>query len=542
MAVTQQQAIEELQRRTQQPDTLGKIAESAPIQAVLGAGDIARSNILEALRRAEPDITGLTIKGIPLAPQKQLVTTPIQQFRPVGEPGRPAYKVGAALGDIGSYWAAGAAGGAGLADLPESALARILQAAPGRIAGAGLFGQAVSPDRLKGGFLGVGIGAGAEAIPAGIAAIRKFTNPNVAKDVIMNYLSGGKSLEENKKAFADSVQNAYNKNEENNNALYNPIFDRVGNRSVYNPKLNPPEYYKNINPSIIDSYLQDTKDLHDNFMQKPTIDNAHRLQSQLGYDSRRFAESNEPANVDFSQKMAKAQQALKNDIDMRLFNEDKTGDLADLYTNASEDFIQNVLPYRQNKDIYGLAKGTLKKSPNITNLFANPTLPGREYLLKIANDIGPKGNKQIIYSEIGKRLKMTPEKLTDEFNALDKKGLSYYKTPTMDDLLSKMSRAKIGQKALEAGVGFGAGVAALPLVHSPTFLSELAGGGAAAALSPVFMGALRAPTAIAAKGIEKAFPVARGATLGAILGQPVSQSNLQQRALAELLKRQKEQQ
>ena len=512
--------------------TLQAIAQSAPIQGILGAGDIIRRNIGAVLPSA-------------IRPQ----------FVPEGDPRRLAYQVGGGIGDIASFLGASELGGAALGGargLPLlSRAAQTLGGGAGRILGTGLYGAATTPEnRLRGALTGTVAGTVGEAIP-GIAALAKYASPQRLTDSIMNYLRGGRSVEENAKSLASDIKNLFETKKGEASDLYSPLFDSVGDSSIYGDLVTPtklgkqidpslagllkkpdvnisqidgnivnlPQIYKNLDPEITNSYLPDIRKLHNKFIDNPTVQNAHDLQSQLGFEIRKL--ENQPvksiADTRDMQNWRTARDSLKQDVNSFLNIKDNSGDLTKMYGDATNFYRDNVAPYLSNSGIAKIAKGNITNPKNIPILFKFPS----EDITKIASDIGDEGKKKILYSELGKKIKMTPEDLTSEISKLEPKGLSSYITPNLQMQLDKIPARITAKTALQRGAGLAAGLALIP--HAAGEMPEILGGIGSAAVTPAIMRTLQRnlPIAPMARGIGRAYPAIRRGALGLGVGQPL---------------------
>jgi hypothetical protein len=477
-----------------------QIVQSAPIQAVLGAGDVT-AKLLSRL--------------LPEAIRPKTLTT--------GDPSRLAYRVGRGAGEVGTFLGAGELGGAALGAaraLPAVGRAAETLAAPGvipgiarRVLGTGAYGAAVSPDREKG--LAMGLAGGALGEIPGLAA-RGITaaSPQALTESIMKTLGKGKSLEENSKSLASDIKNAYEKNEEAASELYNPIFDRLGDRSIYYSRVKSPEFYKYMDKNIVNDYLPDLKRLHNKFMENPTLKNAHTLQSQLRIEISKISKNpfKDLRDTGIMQNYQEARKNLKFDMDHFLDYRDKTGELVHDYDAATEFFKNNVAPYKTSKSLAKIATGKITNPRNIADTFKNPN----EDIMKVVKDIGDEGKNKILYSEIGKRLAMTPEKLTNEIAKLDTKGLTSYITPELHGQIDKLAPRIAARTGLQRAAGFALGAS----LGGGQVGRELMGAGAGAAFSPSIMRFLgRAlPIKGAAKGVGKITPAIRTALLAQYLG------------------------
>lgn len=509
--------------------TLQAIAQSAPLQAILGAGDVVRRNIGALLPSA-------------IRPQ----------FVPGGDPSRLAYKVGGGLGDIASFLGAGELGGAALAGARGLPLlgraAQALGGGAGRILGTGAYGAATTPDsRVRGALTGAAGGTIGEALPA-LAGLAKYASPQRLTDSIMNYIRGGRSVEENAQSLAADIKKSFETKQGEASDLYSPLFDSVGDSSIYGNIVKPtsklgiqidpaisslirrpsirevdgnivnlPADYKNLDPEIINKYLPDTRELHNEFIDNPTVQNAHNLQSQLGFDLRELQKKpikDAADNINF-QNWRKARNNLQQDVHSFLNVKDNTGDLSKMYGDATNYYRENIAPYLTNKDIAKIAKGKITNPSNVANIFKFP----EEEVTKVVNDLGDESKKKIIYSGLTKKVGLTSQDLVNQINGLEKKGLESYITPNLQMQLDKLP-ARMGAKtALQRAAGLGLGLATIP--RAAGIGAEIGGGIGAAALTPAIMRSLQRnlPIAPIARGISKAYPAIRKGVLGLSLGQ-----------------------
>lgn len=539
--------------------TLQAIAQSAPVQGVLGAGDVMRGNIGALLPSS-------------IRPQ----------FVPTGDPSRLAYKVGGGIGDIASYLLASELGGAALTNVralplmeraaqaleasraPEALkevveierralplLGRTMESlggGAGRILGTGAYGAATTPDsRVRGGLIGLAGGTLGEALPA-LAGLAKYASPQRLTDSIMNYIRGGRSVEENAQSLAADIKKSFETKQGEASDLYSPLFDSVGDSSIYGNIVKPtsklgiqidpaisslirrpylrevdgnivnlPQVYQALKKDITKSYLPDTRELHNEFIDNPTVQNAHNLQSQLGFDLRELQKKpikDTADNINF-QNWRKARNNLQQDVHSFLNVKDNTGDLSKMYGDATNYYRENIAHYLTNKDIAKIAKGKITNPSNVANIFKFP----EEEVTKVVNDLGDEGKKKIIYSGLTKKVGLTPQDLVNQMNGLEKKGLESYITPNLQMQLDKLP-ARMGAKtALQRGVGLALGLATIP--RAAGVGAEIGGGIGAAALTPAIMRSLQRnlPIAPIARGISKAYPAIRKGALGLSLGQ-----------------------
>lgn len=449
---------QEMQRRGISPEEGEAVTPGQFVKGEFGtAAQIGRGTVeqlRDQLLKMIPKMPKIpATREMPAAP----AITPERPTFPEAAPTAPT-EIGRALGDILGFAGAGAAGGAARAALPAAEeagpvaarLLRAIRGAPGRMAGTALYGEAVSPDRLKGLEMGGGLGTLAEALPLpfkGAAYLSKYLKPSTVANSIMSYLGGGEGIEENGINFAKLLRNTFQRKTDEATDLYNPVKEAAGKTSIYTNKVNSPEFYKNMfdpvtqkpeDVGIYDDYNRALKKMHNDFIENPTFEKAHDLQSQLGYEARQIEKQpvKPRADINTMDNFNAARDNLRNDMAHFLDYKDASGGLSDAYQDATEAYKQENVPYLINSGIAKIAKGKITNPKNLTTLFKYPD----EDITKVVNDMGPEANRRLLYNELGKLDKATPEKLLSAYNKLDKQGLASYITPELKDGIDKMSQ------------------------------------------------------------------------------------------------------
>jgi hypothetical protein len=425
----------------------------------------------------------------------------------IPSPEGTAGTLGKYTGDIASYMIGGAglkAGLKGLEALPNIGKAAELLGKSGvtasgirRLLGGGLYGAATTEggygDKGMGALKGAAISAALEmpnVVTGGVASALKGADK--AQDMAEQIVNGlkasvGKSktpLEDMGKSIAQDVKNAYDKETNIVNGLYEPVLNKFGKQSLYQ---GGEETLGSKYLSIASKKypIDDLADTHDEFLKSPTFQNGHNLQKDLGEESRRLERMNEKSTLntqDYNllQYIKKTRSALKSDMDNFLRKRDV--DSANLYEVASDYFRENVRPFRSIPIIKEIAKGNQTNPKNITTIFRNPNEAEDSDLTAVMGKMGPEFKNKVLFSSIGKDLGQgsSPEKLIKSFLSLDKKGLGSYATPEFQEQISglatqmaKEGRLKkiggfIGGAALAHGLGGG-----IPGAHS---LIDLLGG------------------------------------------------------------------
>jgi len=348
---------------------------------------------------------------------------------------------------------------------------------------------------ITGGVLGGTMGAVGQALPEMI----RYASPDVLKERMLSYLSKGKRFQENAKAFAKNLVNSLGKRENEASALYNPFFKKVGNRFMPTSAR-----FRSLMKQDKKLLRGRTKDLYDKFVEKPTIKNAHNLQSALYTNAKQAVHGpHEYANTLVSDSIHKMRNTLKEDIDNQLNKFDPTGDLKKTYQEASDYYKEHVSPYDENKFISKIARGKVTNPRNISNIFKSP----EESTMKIVNDLGDEGKNRILLDEIDKTKRITPEKLHQKLGDLKNQGLDSYKTDKLDEYMEKIPR-KIALKAGLQSVGGALTGAAGAAAFGGGIGTELIAGGTMGAVAPKLLKGLGGDILARniAKAVGKAYP------------------------------------
>lgn len=261
----------------------------------------------------------------------------------------------------------------------------------------------------------------------------------------------------------DSIwgSNAFNENKQdslNDNDPY--IFGSPSDKNIssYTSSNMPTENkyngsYPNLSENIFDSLKGGLNDLHNKFLDNPTFQNAHDLQSQLGTNIRKLEGgkiSPDAATQDRIYDYKTARAALKND--MNSFLEQESPHLAEMNSNASDDFYKNVAPYRADPNIYGMANGDIE---NITpqSLGSVFSAPGSN-LNKVVGDLPQDAINNMLYTRLGQRVvSKNPESFINSVTDLDKQGLGSYISPDLENQISSLKNRMMAKNALQGTLG-----------------------------------------------------------------------------------------
>lgn len=295
----------------------------------------------------------------------------------------------------------------------------------------------------------------------GINALKQPFSAQSKAEEILNNLGEGRSVEENSKAVAQKIKDAYEKAKSEGEELYQKVFKSTGNEKI-NENVGPySSRYETLDKEIFTKdYDRKLKRLHQEFIENPNLKNAHELQSQLGYAIRKYKKSDASSNMttadrNIMQGYQEARNSLQADIDNYLAN--KSPDLVERYNDASQNWLENVVPYLSDSKISQMAKGKITNPGILKNIFKNP----EPEIQKIVSDIGESANKNILYDQLGRINNLTPEKLSSAINNIGTTGIESYITPEIENQFGRfgdtIKNKQLGKLLGGAALGLGAG-------------------------------------------------------------------------------------
>lgn len=373
-----------------------------------------------------------------------------------------------------------------------------------RALGSAAFGAVKNPDDItKGAGESAALSVAFDAIPGIGGGIAKGVNalrPQKQAEQILNNLSGGKKLEESAKSLAADISNAYEAKTKEGKELFNPIFDAAGKSSIYqhlSPTFEsgyeslfrsdiPKQAAVNkISPTVFEKD-SDVKDFYKKFVDDPTLENSHKLQSALGASVRDLKRKEAMGTIELDEKNAlsgfsKAREAVLTD--MNSFLDKASPELKNQYKQAQTNWAQNIAPYLENRQIAKIANEKITNPRNLVTIFKNP----EEGTAKVVSDLGADGVNKILYAHLGKY--KDSEKLAKAIGDLDKNGLGSYVTPQFEkqaDALTNKINARKGAGMLASAIGGGLAGHSIGIPYGETM-----GAAAGFALSPLINGLVK---------------------------------------------------
>ncbi len=282
-----------------------------------------------------------------------------------------------------------------------------------RIGSTSGYGAAINPeDRLKGAMEGAEIGTLGEVIPSifkGLSSIAESVKP----------------IGFSKQKISD-IYNNYKKTQIKQKNAYAPVIEKYGDYPV---TFTPKEYLNFSKKNL--SY--DSKDLYDNFLNEPTFNNLHKLQSQIYKDSLAFKKN--PNRINSYQKSKKARDHLVKKINNFLSIDQNA---KNLYSEGSRITREEIKPFLETPELRKIVKGkiTEREPKQLRNLISkalekeHSNIPNNHYLRKVKNELDSKLEKSDITEQVlpESLRKWSPkfdklfqnEKLVDLLQAIDK--------------------------------------------------------------------------------------------------------------------------
>ncbi|WP_342220255.1 hypothetical protein [Rickettsiella endosymbiont of Miltochrista miniata] len=261
-----------------------------------------------------------------------------------------------------------------------------------RLSGTALGGALEDPnDRLQGAENGALLAGAGESIPLALKGIHhtaEFINPQH----FTNKLTA-------------SIKGAYENSKAEAKKYYAAVLDHFGQEKIYaQQSLNHySEWNKKDNLAAYDAKL---KDLHQDFLNTPTLEKAHQLLSQLGSKSSQLS-SRKRLDIHTHNAIAdlmQARSALQNDI--ANFLQQKTSGVLNQYQDASNFYKNTVIPYHAEPFISKIAAGNVKTSTPkklshaLTALTEKEAFPSQHYLQQALEHLNSKINRGKMTSQL----------------------------------------------------------------------------------------------------------------------------------------------
>ncbi|TXG86350.1 MAG: hypothetical protein E6R13_00690 [Spirochaetes bacterium] len=376
---------------------LDSIVNSAPMNALLGFGDAAGNLIRGGLHAAGKPF-GTSFDPATLIQQNRNSQGNLQ-FEDLKSGQGGAYNIGNIAGNVATPLVIADLLGptAGLGAMGE-ALPGILKLAP-QIAGWSALGAAGNPNNPQKGLAEGAIGG---AIGESIAPLAR----GVGK--LADALSEKFYPKKFSKELVDKLRKDYSKVDDKSTEMYNTVLDKYKKDVPENYLYNPQETTYKIDPYYLSD--PDLKTDYKNFLKSPTIDNAHSLKSTMGSLAYDLDSYNSSAT---ERRMGAKLKELKDQFGNIINNvlESKNKNDASLYKDASDYFRDQLVPYRENKNLYNIVSNKERAidpsdlSKALEDVSNQTRVPENHFISQANQEL----NKRLFGGEIlGKTLQKTP--------------------------------------------------------------------------------------------------------------------------------------
>lgn len=260
---------------------------------------------------------------------------------------------------------------------------------------------------------------------------------NIAKELHQG-ITGEKGFEEAGKDLASHINETYQRIKGQHIARYEDILKQPTQHTSYatgepipvrNTPINNSKYVEDFRH--LESKDKNIQSLHDEFIKNPTIDNAHKLQSEYGLEIGYLKKQKENKILDETgrnklKELVEAQKTLHSDLREGLHS--ISPELKGRYETLTEDWKRNVIPYTSDRDLRAIAEGRIKNPTQgqVTSIFRNP----EESINKVASDLNQEAKDKIVHLGMGRgKYENTPEQMMNARNSLESQGLESYINP-----------------------------------------------------------------------------------------------------------------
>jgi hypothetical protein len=276
----------------------------------------------------------------------------------------------------------------------------------------------------------------------------QVSSENISRE-LAHSISGGRNLEETGKQLASHAYETYQPIESRLKNRYNSLFDSdTGHENIFTGepfrlkemRIDNGKYKSSYHDAEIpDSNISM---LHSEYINNPTIENAHRLQSELGseigYLKKQFSDKKLDSNgKNVLKKYVEMRETLKNDIHDEMKSLDPRFEQE--YRDTTSEWEREILPWHSEKDLKSIVTGKTKNPSvsQIKNIFMNP----EENMKRVTSHLGQKGRDYISYLGMGKTSRSLNAKgLLAGRENLENSGLSSYLSPQHEQMMSALEK------------------------------------------------------------------------------------------------------
>lgn len=260
-----------------------------------------------------------------------------------------------------------------------------------RLIGTSMAGALENPhDRLQGAEKGALLAGLGESVPFALKGIHRaaefihpqgFTNKLVA-----------------------SIKNAYESSKAEAKKQYGSVLDTIGGEKING------QIYPQLHQDVLTAYDTKLKELHQDFIEHPSLEKAHQLQSQLGSKVGQLS-SSKHVDIHTHNAIADLKQARSAlQTDMTNYLQQVRPDLFNQYQKATHFYKNTIIPYQSENFISKIAQGDVKTSTPkklnhvLTALSEKELLPSDHYLQTAHKQLDSKINRGKMTSHLASLL------------------------------------------------------------------------------------------------------------------------------------------
>ena len=301
--------------------------------------------------------------------------------------------------------------------------------------------------------------------------IEKFSPKKSSNELLEHLSQGSKNTEQNTQSIVKDIQNAHNMHEAQAVEHLSYPLKTAGEERIYE-HVDPLISTKMDNAKSMISKVKDLDvgALYHSFKEKPTFQNAHNLQSELGVmigDLKRIPGKTNAERLQLN-NLKSVRDKLKGDITDFLQRRDLNSNenLSTSYKKGVDLYRENVSPYLSSKKLRQIVREGRTSVPNVHKIFEAPydlaeRMTGKTKegpITKILKDLPQETKDKIIFNKIGGfKNANNPEKVASGIKNADQQGYSSHISQDVKNKLLDIENKSKNQKLLKMG-GKGLGV------------------------------------------------------------------------------------
>lgn len=303
--------------------------------------------------------------------------------------------------------------------------------------------------------------------PSSLQPLEKDNSTENIRNALVESIQDGRSLQDSAKNLAKDISTTYTTNKDNLSNGYKTLFAQPTDR----PKMiNMPgvgtvatSEKTNLGDSTIrnsqykrlygdaDIKDQNIDNLHDEYVNNPTIENGHNLQREFGYEVGDLLSKQKNGLLDSDGKARlrsyiTMRNLIKNDINTEIGSINKN--YSDGYTQLSKDWEGKIIPFHSDSDLRDIANGTVTNpaKEQVKGIFKSP----EPAIDNVTNMLNPDSKSYITHLSVGRNLKkLDSDKLLAVKNNLENSGTENYLSPDQNNMFKQLDLSTANDQAID---------------------------------------------------------------------------------------------